>query len=134
MMGSSDCDQQMSRCVEHCSNLHSRETIVTDNALSSTADLPVMEQCDSIPTIEELSKAIDSKQGGKAPGNNGIPSEVMKRGKPALLKTLHQLLCLCREEDAVPEYMHDTTIITQKKNMILNVIAATVTITDAFPL
>ena len=42
------------------------------------------------------------KSSGKAPGSNGIPPEVIKCGKPALLEPLHEQLCLCWEEGAVP--------------------------------
>jgi len=32
-----------------------------------------MDEADSEPTVEELSKAIDSLASGKAPGSDGIP-------------------------------------------------------------
>ncbi|GFN96334.1 hypothetical protein PoB_002284000 [Plakobranchus ocellatus] len=51
------------------------------------------------PTIEELSKAIDSLASGKAPGNHGIAPEVIKAVKQSgLLEHLHELLLQCWEE------------------------------------
>jgi hypothetical protein len=40
---------------------------------------------------------------GKAPGKDGIPPEVLKSGKSALLQHLFELLCLCWEKGYIPE-------------------------------
>ncbi|RXN14061.1 RNA-directed DNA polymerase from mobile element jockey-like protein [Labeo rohita] len=88
----------------------------TDTALNAIPDLPVMEELDTPPTVEELSKAIDCLACGKAPGNDGIPPEVLKSGKPALLQPLHNLLCLCWEQGYIPQDMRDAKIITLYKN------------------
>ena len=39
--------------------------------------LPTMDELDSEPLVEELSKAIDSLASGKAPGNDGIPPQTI---------------------------------------------------------
>ena len=92
----------MSRWVEHYLDIYSRENSVTQEALDSIKDLPVLEELDSEHTLEELSKAIDALVSGKAFGEDGIPPEVIKCGKPALLEPLHKLLCLCWREGKVP--------------------------------
>ena len=81
-----DRDQQMERWVEHYSELYSRETVVTNAALNAIRDLPMMEELDNEPTVEDLSKAIDSLSCGTAPGCDSIPPEVIKCAKPALLQ------------------------------------------------
>ena len=84
----------MSRWVEHYLDIYSRENSVTQEVLDSVEDLPVLEELDSEPTLEELSKAIDALASGKAPCENGISPDIIKCGKPALLEPLHELLCV----------------------------------------
>ena len=91
--------------------------VVTDKAVEKTSPLPVMEELDAPPTVEELSKAIDSLASGKAPGSDSIPPEVIKAGKQSsLLEHLHVLLLQCWEEGTMPQDMRDANIITLYKN------------------
>ena len=76
----------------------------------------VLEELHSEPTLEELSTAIDVLASAKAPGEDGIPPEVIKCGKPALLEPLHKLLCLCWREGKVPQDMRSARSITLYKN------------------
>ena len=108
--------KQMDRWVEHYSELYSRENSVTTSALEAIDSLPTMEELDAHPTLEELSKAIDSLAAGKAPGSDGLPPDLIKHCKTALLIPLHKLLCECWEEGAVPQDMRDAKIITLYKN------------------
>ncbi len=86
----------MERWAEHYHQLYSRENVVTDTVLESTTPLPEMKELDALPTVDELSKAIDSLAHGKAPGSDGIPPEVIKAGqKSVLLDCLHDLLLQC---------------------------------------
>ena len=73
--------QQMERWVEHYSDLYSRENTVSPAALDVIECLPTMYELDSEPSVEDLSKAIDSLASGKAPGNDGIPPELIKHCK-----------------------------------------------------
>ena len=107
-----DKKKQMSQWVEHYLDIYSRENSVTQEALDSFGDLPVLEELDSEPTLEELSKAINGLAIGKAPGEDGIPPEVIKCGKHALLEPLHELLCLRWREGKLPQDMHNAKIIT----------------------
>ena len=45
---------------------------MSPSALDAVECLPTMEELDTEPTLEELSKAIDSLASGKAPGSDGI--------------------------------------------------------------
>ncbi len=112
-----DRGKQMERWAEHYQQLYSRENVVTDTVLESTTPLAAMKELDALPTVDELSKAIDSLACGKAPGSDGIPPEVIKTGqKSVLLDRLHELLLQCWEEGTVPQDMRDANIITLYKN------------------
>lgn len=76
-------------------------------------ELPVIEELDSQPNLEELGKAIDALSYGKAPGEDGILPQIIKFGKTALPQSL---LCLCWREDEVPQGMRDAKIVTLYKN------------------
>ncbi|KAK3780853.1 hypothetical protein RRG08_055090 [Elysia crispata] len=92
-----DQTKQMQRWGRALSRVVSDGNIVTVTALDAIPDLSVMEELDHPPTVDELSKVMDCLAFGKAPEFDGIPSEVLKSGKPALLQPLHDLLCLCWE-------------------------------------
>ena len=111
-----DRSKQMDRWAEHYQDLYLRESVVTEAALNSIPSLPVMEELDTPPTEEELSKAIDSLARGKAPGGDGIPAEVLQCAKSTLLHHLYELLCQCWEEGYVPQDMCDANIVTLYKN------------------
>ena len=75
-----------------------------------------MDELDSEPLVEELSMAIDSLASGKAPGNDGIPPDFIKHCKTTLLLSLHEVLCQCWQEGAVPRDTSDSKSITLCKN------------------
>ncbi|MCG8431359.1 MAG: reverse transcriptase family protein, partial [Candidatus Omnitrophica bacterium] len=111
-----DKTKQMERWVEHYTDVYATENIVTDTVLDSMEDLPIMEELDRLPTIDEVQQAIDDLGCGKAPGNDGIPAEVYKCGQAAILPLLHLLLLMCWEQGTVPQDMRDANIITLYKN------------------
>ena len=90
--------------------------MVTPAALNAIEHMPVMDELDENPTVEEVSKAIDSLALGKAPGSDSIPPDLIKRCKTTLLQPLHEGLCQCWSEGAVPQDMRDAKIVTLYKN------------------
>ena len=89
---------------------------MSPTALDAVKCLPTMEELDTEPSLEELSKAIDSLASGKAPGSDRIPPDLLKHCKTTLLHCLLVLLCQCWQEGAVPQDMRDAKIITFFKN------------------
>ena len=55
-----DREQQMERWVENHTELCARGNVVTEDALNAIECLPELEELDREPTIDELSKALDS--------------------------------------------------------------------------
>ncbi|XP_066482784.1 DBIRD complex subunit ZNF326 isoform X2 [Tiliqua scincoides] len=108
--------QEMERWVQHYSELYSRENVVTEEALNNIECLPVLEELDSEPTLEELNVALDSLASGKAPEKDSIPAEVLKCCKEIIATELHEILCLCWREGGVPQDMKDANIVTLYKN------------------
>ena len=93
-----------------------RENIVTEDALNDIEYLPVLEELDKEPTLDELSEALGSLVTGKALRKDGIPAEVLKYCKRSLIKELHEILCLCWREGEVPQHIRDANIVTLYKN------------------
>ena len=102
--------------MEHYSDLYSRDNTVSPAALDAIECLPTMDDLDSGPLVEELSKAIDSLASGKAPGNDGIPPDLIKYCKTTLLLPLREVICQCWQEGAVRQETRDSNIITLYKN------------------
>ena len=111
-----DKAKQMDRWVEHYLDLYSIENTVSETALLSIKELPVLEELDQLPTMEEIQRAINNLSSGKAPGQDGIPAEIYKCGQEAILPVLHLLLLMCWNEGAVPQDMRDASIVTLYKN------------------
>ena len=57
-----DRQQQMKHWAEHYSELYSKETVVTEAALNTIDDMPIIKELDQVPKLQELSKAIDMLQ------------------------------------------------------------------------
>ena len=78
--------------------------------------MAVVEELYETPSLEEVSKTIDSLRTGKASGMDRIPAEVIKSAKGPLLEHLHAMLCQCWEEREVPQDKRDCNIVILCKN------------------
>ena len=84
---------------------------VSRSALDSIPDMPIMEELDVLPTIEELDKALNALASGKASGPDGIPPEILKTSTHATsVRTLLPLLGkgLCSSKYAGRHLYHPT--------------------------
>ena len=66
--------------MEHYLELYSTENTVSEEAPKSIQLMSIMVELDSEPTASEIEKAINGLANGQAPGNDAIPSEVIKQG------------------------------------------------------
>lgn len=109
----------MERWVEHISDLYSRQNVVTTAALHAIECLPLIEEVDTEPTTEELKRPSPAWPQGKPQATTGYPpppSDLIKHCATTLLFPLHDVLCQCWKEGAVPQDMRDAKIVTLYKN------------------
>ncbi|XP_037790205.1 uncharacterized protein LOC119585608 [Penaeus monodon] len=106
----------LSRWSEHFQALFSADRVVQDSAVLRICQKPVIEELDELPSIEEISKAIEQLKCGKAAGVDGIPPEIWKDGGPTLHSKLHELLVCCWEQSKLPRDLRDAVLITLYKN------------------
>ena len=81
--------EKLGRWVQHFSLLYSKQNNVTDAALKHRENLPKMNDLDTEPTIEELSKVITEMSSLKAPGSDGIQADLFNHCRSCLLPLLH---------------------------------------------
>ncbi|ROT61290.1 putative RNA-directed DNA polymerase from mobile element jockey-like [Penaeus vannamei] len=101
----------LSRWREHFQGLLNRPSTVDNSAISRLNQHPTRSNLDIPPTEAELTVALKLLSNGKAPGADGIPAEVFKKGGHALH---HELLVLFQtywEAGNLPQDFRDATII-----------------------
>lgn len=94
-----------------------RKNTVSQLVLDAVEEIPLMHELDDSPTRDELVNAIRILPQGKYPGKDWlIPAEVIKSGGNILSESLYKLLRQCWNEEAVPQEMRDSTIVTFFRN------------------
>ena len=102
----------MDRWKEHFQDLLNRPSSTDPNALNNKDKLPCNADMNIPPSLEEIEDAIKSLKNGKAPGADGIPSEVYKYGGPRVVQTLHSFFKTCWDEVELPQDFKDAKIVT----------------------
>ena len=64
------------------------------------------------PSLEEIEYAVKSMKNGKAPGADGISSEVYEYGGPSVVQALHCFFKTCWDEAELPQDFKDAKIVT----------------------
>ena len=84
----------------------------------------------------ELEKALKETRTGKAPGQDGIPSEVMKKGGQALKAQLLDLYNACWQKQLLPQDFKDALIVTiyKKKGDRIEMSVETIVEYHCYPL
>ena len=100
----------------HFSTLLNRTSEVTDEALESIQQRPMIPELDAPPNAEETTAAIKQLQAGKAPGPDGIPAEIFKVGGETLITHLTKLFQLFWVRGQLPQDLRDANIIHLYKN------------------
>ena len=86
-----DKDDILKRRAEHFDSILNCASVIKDEAINRLPQIPINKALDSIPTEEELYKAISQLSSGTAPGSDNIPAEVYKSGGRTLILRILQL-------------------------------------------
>ena len=97
---------------EHFKNLLNQQDTTDENATSKLCVRPTMDKLSVNITMGELEKAPKETRTGKAPGLDGIPSEVKKKGGLALKSQLLDLYNACWQKQLLPQDFKDALIVT----------------------
>ena len=100
----------------HFSTLLNRTSEVTDEALESIQQRPMITELDAPPNTAEADAAIKQLQTGKAPGPDGIPAEVFKAGGETLITHLTRMFQVFWANGQLPQDLRDANIIHLYKN------------------
>ena len=98
------------RWQEHCEQLlnvdtHSDPTILTELSINNTEEqMPQFLQ-------EEVRDAINKMKKDKAPGIDGITTELLQGGGEAVVKAMHTLVTKIQQEEEIPEDWAKSTIV-----------------------
>ena len=99
------------RFAEHFEQLLNRPSAIDPEAINEIPARKVNNQIDELPTVSEVSKAINELQSGKAAGPDGIPPEIFKGGGPVLVERLTEFLRLCWNDGNLPQDLKDARIV-----------------------
>ena len=108
----SDNKRVLERWSQHFEMLLNQPGDIDPTALEKINQQPLVTVLDDVPTLEELQLAIAFLADSKAPGVDGIPSEVWKHGGFTLINNLLKLIQQVWEEGSVPQEWKDANIIT----------------------
>ena len=106
-----DRDDILGRWAEHFNSLLNKQSVISDDALEGTPQLPMMDDLDVEPNQAEVAKAIKQLSSGKAPGQDGIPAEVYKCGGAHMVTRLTKLFVVFWRKSHVPQDLKDASII-----------------------
>jgi hypothetical protein len=104
------------RWKEHFIQLLNLPSSVSQSALDEIPQQPPIEELDATPTLEEVQMAIKQMSCSKAPGKDGIPSEVYKALSEEGQQVFHSVLTSIWEEEEMPPDFRDATIVALYKN------------------
>lgn len=108
----SDNKSVLERWSQHFEALLNQPGDIEPEALDRINQRPIVTELDDVPALEELQRALNSLADGRAPGVDGIPSEIWKHGGAILTNNLLLLIQQAWKEGSVPQEWKDANIVT----------------------
>ena len=102
----------LNRWAQHFQTLLNHKNPTTPNILDEIPLAPLANEMDVPPTFKETTDAIKSLKNNKAPGPDGLPSELYKEGGYFLHLKIHELILLIWNSEIVPAEFLKSDIIT----------------------
>ena len=75
-----DRDKILQRWADHFENVLNSDSVVDNDVIGALPQRPILQNLSGNPTISEVKLAIKQLSNGKAPGKDGIPGEIFKKG------------------------------------------------------
>lgn len=109
-------DEILDRWREHFSDLLNTSYPRDDSVIHLLPQHPVIHDLDTVPTVGEISSAIQRLNNGKAPGSDAIPSEILKYGGSSITRLVTSLLQNIWETGEVPQDFKNAMVLPMYKN------------------
>ncbi|XP_013793965.1 uncharacterized protein LOC106478008, partial [Limulus polyphemus] len=103
--------QVLDSWVEHFEGVLNRPSIINDEAIDRLPQIDINENLARPITEEEVKGAIHRTSSGKAPGSDGIPTEVFKCGGHALIRELTELFQSIWDTEQIPQRLKNASIV-----------------------
>ena len=104
-------DKILERFSHHFDQLLNIPGDLDERAKNKIMQRPAVQLLDDLPDMNELVSAIGSMQDRKAPGRDGIPSEVWKHGGQKMTECLLKLIQKVWDTEKVPQDWKDASIV-----------------------
>ena len=111
-------NQQMDLCLRNRWAEYTAEQIVNSwsHSLVQVPQQPTLNDLDLLPSMDELTKAIEHTNSGRASGNDGIPAEIYKAAGPRAMEVFLHIIQRIWDQEKMPEDFRDALIVTLYKN------------------
>lgn len=103
--------QILDRWAEHFNNVLNRPADINDEAIARLPQVEINKNLDTLPTVDEVRKAVKQLSCGKAPGPDAIPAEVYKAGGPVMMQKMTVLFQSMWKQGQVPQQLKDASIV-----------------------
>ena len=90
------------RWAAYFSNLLNLPSTIDPMALNQIPEQPIMDELDTLSTLDEIKKAISQLNTNKASGKDGITAEIYKAANSNTLELFHHVLNSIWDEEEMP--------------------------------